>query len=157
MTRIVLDIDAVRFNHLGPVSKPDHLREIAERFEGNTLPGSNACATAADILDLVAEQLEHPSPLIVIEAVDDNHFPSLVAYLRKGGWDLTAAQIEAQTKPARIPEPMRWGSKVRTARATYVLLDIATLGRRWLDEHDGQLYKWDALIDPTLIREGVES
>jgi len=66
-----------------------------------------------------------------------------------------ADQIEAQTKPARIPEPLRWGSKVRTARATYILLDIATLGRRWLDQHDGQLYKWDALADPILIREGV--
>jgi len=93
-------------------------------------------------------------PLIIL---DTNALSArnIAQILRSSGYAGVADQIEAQTKPARIPEPMRWGSKVRTARATYVLLDIATLGRRWLDEHDGQLYKWDALADPTLIREGV--
>ena len=68
--------------------------------------------------------------------------------------DVIANQIEAQIKPARIPEPLHWGSKVSSGRRVYLLLDIRTLGRRWLDEEDGQLYRWKVLADPVLVREG---
>jgi len=96
-------------------------------------------------------------PLIVLDLSGFISDELLIEHLRGAEWfdtDSLADQVEAQTKPPRIPEPLHWGSKVRTARATYVLLDIATLGRRWLDQHDGQLYKWDALADPVLVREG---
>ena len=103
-------------------------------------------------------------PLIVIEAPEDardNHFPRLVAYLRNGGWDLTADQIEAQTKPARIPEPGLWGvveayefPDRRGARRTFIHT-CSEPDWPWGADGDTNHWKWDDLIDPTLIREGV--
>ena len=68
-------------------------------------------------------------------------------------------QIEAQTKPARIEEPGQWG-----------LVNAMVFGRRSPETflHDGTKWRgqktasgvvtnWDSLIDPTLVRRGVES
>jgi len=69
-----------------------------------------------------------------------------------------ADQIEAQTKPARIPEPEKWG-------VVYARLVNASIWESWL-RHPGEGWhpirggvatRWDDLIDPVLIREGVES
>ena len=101
------------------------------------------------------------APLIVIAAPEDardNHFPRLVAFLRNGGWDLTADQIEAQTKPARIPEPGLWG--VVEASSIYVNDRLTYVHHNkpgpwaWATQSRGSC-KWDDLIDPTLIREGL--
>lgn len=65
-------------------------------------------------------------------------------------------QIEAQTKRARIPEPGLWGvAEARTERGN----DTCTWVRNrsgWQSDC-GESARWDSLIDPTLIRDGVES
>ena len=76
----------------------------------------------------------------------------LVRYLRKGGWDFTADQIEEQTKPARIPEPGLWGV-------------VEADGYRWVRFHSTAISRWSNMLsresdwhslpDPTLIREGL--
>jgi hypothetical protein len=73
-----------------------------------------------------------------------------------------ADQIEAQTKPPRIPEPGVWG--VVTANT------IGANGKAqdhylWVRTHGGweaiastqRVRSWDDLIDPVLVRKGVES
>ena len=69
-----------------------------------------------------------------------------------------ADQIEAQTKPARIPEPGLWGvveaghKHLCGRRATFV-----RTGGRWFDTSWVADYaEWDDLVDPALVREGVD-
>jgi hypothetical protein len=79
------------------------------------------------------------------------HMPSNARIL-----DHLADQIEAQAKPPRIPEPGLWG-----------VVEAGTDGlpvRRWVHHEEdrwvcdtGERRNWEALADPTLIREGVES
>ena len=73
-----------------------------------------------------------------------------------------AAQIEAQTTPARIPEP-GWDGKVLAHTAgNPVRREIIRFGGRnkpglanWYDRNSYGSYRWDDLIDPVLIREGL--
>ena len=66
-----------------------------------------------------------------------------------------ADQIEAQTKPPRIPEPGLWGVVEATG---------ATMPRRrWIHHEEdrwvcdtGVWRYWDDLVDPVLIRDGIE-
>lgn len=82
-----------------------------------------------------------------------SHWPRLADYLRRGGWDFSADQIEAQTKPPRIPEPGLWG--VVDTQAT------TSQGQNWVRRPAGWhcpahgFVRWDDLIDPVLIRDGV--
>ena len=101
-------------------------------------------------------------PLVVLD-LDDIHPPSLIAMLRAdadarhGNIALheVADQIEAQTKPPRIPEPGLWGVVEATG---------ATLPRRrWIHHEEGRWVcdtgvwrYWDDLVDPVLIRDGIE-
>jgi hypothetical protein len=67
-----------------------------------------------------------------------------------------ADQIEEQTRPARIPEPGIWGIveasiSVDPKRRKYVRHSAGT----WFSMARG-LFEWDDLIDPVLVREGVE-
>jgi hypothetical protein len=71
-----------------------------------------------------------------------------------------ADQIEAQVKPPRIPEP-GWGEKViahvkgfETMRQRWV----ATKNGRTQEWHSetGHKYHWSDLVDPVLVRDGVE-
>jgi len=95
-------------------------------------------------------------PLIVL---DLEHPAETVRHLRaeSSPWDCIeeiAAAIEAQTKPARIPEPGLWGV-------------VEATGNRWIryslagyDDWANMLGRqavWADLIYPTLIRAGVES
>lgn len=71
-------------------------------------------------------------------------------------------QIEAQAKPPRIPEPGLWGvveSTVTYEGTTYSTSLVRHPGpgtaNCWLDR-SGSWFSWDDLIDPVLIREGVE-
>lgn len=68
-----------------------------------------------------------------------------------------ADQIEAQTKPPRIPEPGLWG----VVEAGFENNKVRT---NWVHHHSGWFRgaddcgrSWSDLIEPTLIREGVES
>lgn len=72
-----------------------------------------------------------------------------------------ADQIEAQVKPSRIPEPGKWGVVEAYApeydqRLHFVRHhDFVTDGRHW--QSGPGRYSWDALVDPVLIRDGIES
>ena len=86
-------------------------------------------------------------------------------YLRgyRDALDAMAVEIEANPlrrpePPARIPEPEKWG-------VVYARLVNASIWESWL-RHPGEGWhpirggvatRWDDLIDPVLIREGVES
>ena len=84
---------------------------------------------------------------------------------RTGGYNVTAPdfldfiadQIEAQTKPARIPEPGLWGVVEASTdqwkqRHEYVRVRTDGYGD-WT--FSGGSVNWVGLIDPTLIREGI--
>jgi len=101
----------------------------------------------------VAAQIERPRPLIVLD-LDDHDAVALARMLTEDGYEDIADQIEAQTKPARIPEPGLWGV-VEAGGYRWVRYSLAGYDD-WVDLL-GKQNEWDVLIDPTLIREGVES
>ena len=68
-------------------------------------------------------------------------------------WSWLADEIEAQTKPPRIPEPGLWGVVEDSAGDVW----ICTEPHRWTRIVDGVEWPWVDLIDPVLIREGVKS
>ena len=75
-----------------------------------------------------------------------------------------ADQIEAQTKPPRIPEPGLWGVVQATVAyegstydARFVNHDGANAAHKSWHDAGGKWWNWSELIDPVLIREGVES
>jgi len=74
---------------------------------------------------------------------------------------LIADQIEAQAKPPRIPEPGLWGVvKASTQEGGYVRRWVRDGGHEnaeWVAIEATMRREWDDLIDPVLIREGVES
>jgi hypothetical protein len=72
-----------------------------------------------------------------------------------------ADQIEAQTKPPRIPEPGLWGvveahPGARTGRPVEFVRDSMHEDAAWRSLADGSAWEWDDLIDPTLVRPGIE-
>jgi hypothetical protein len=113
------------------------------------VPGGSLWVDEWDIADI--------RPLVVLDAPQVDLLTA-ATFLRNGGWGALADQIEEQTKPTRIPEPGRWG---------VVEAGIAGGVQRWhyvRRADDGYWYtlrgaqrRWDELIDPVLIREGVES
>ena len=75
-----------------------------------------------------------------------------------------ADQIEAQTKPPRIPEPGLWG--VVEAEAKGVNGNTVTARKRWVRDEQGwievagngwRVSDFKYLVDPVLVREGVRS
>ncbi|HLN78764.1 MAG TPA: hypothetical protein VK204_17095 [Nocardioidaceae bacterium] len=67
-----------------------------------------------------------------------------------------ADQIEAQTKPPRIPEPGLWGV-VATGMADGSSVDYWTHGHGgWVNER-GEHREWPSLDSPTLVREGISA
>jgi len=95
-------------------------------------------------------------PLVVLD-LDDFQWAALVLRNPKieamGTRTGIADQIEAQTKPPRIPEPVQFGVVEAAA-------DKSPGRHKWVRQGDlwwnGAAWNtWDALIDPTLIREGV--
>jgi hypothetical protein len=70
-----------------------------------------------------------------------------------------ADQIEAQTKPPRIPEPGLWAVVEAHTKENPDRLKWVCLGKDHFRPNDSDEYDrpWDNLIDPVLIREGVES
>lgn len=103
-------------------------------------------------------------PLVVLDLDWAESVPVLIAQLRGAGYVHIADQIEAQTKPPRIPEP-GWSEKVLahtlddpTPREYVRFTDSRNQfpTRQWYG-HGGRrgAQRWDDLIDPVLIREGV--
>jgi len=77
-------------------------------------------------------------------------------------WPKIIDQIEAQTKPPRIPEPTLYGavSARLSDESSEVLMFVRIHGSgsrvsRWICEEDGSIRAWNELIEPTLIREGI--
>ena len=115
-------------------------------------------------LDPPSNYWEHDvRPLIVLDpdTIDTpseiREHLSTVKHLSEPGWlSRFVDQIEAQTKPPRIPEPGLWGVVEATG---------ATLPRRrWIHHEEdrwvcdtGVWRYWRDLIDPVLVREGIES
>lgn len=99
-------------------------------------------------------------PNLLREFARTDHYGGL-APRRVGATNWLADQIEAQTKPPRIPEPGPWGvveaavdgTKVRRR---FVRHDTSSDYGPWHSK-DARWARWDDLIDPVLIREGVES
>jgi hypothetical protein len=146
VTRYVLDIDDSQW-------KADHLPRVLRTTESEWL---NELACQVEIQIAGVER-----PLIVLDMKGMSPTPILTGFLREQGYDWLASQIEAQTEPARIPEPGLWGvveasSKWFDGRREYVRIR-PTLGTKgeWHGEHGAA--EWSVLIDPILIREGVES
>ena len=100
-------------------------------------------------------------PLIVLDLEDHGRVnaANLAQVLREDGYPYLADQIEAQCKLARIEEPGLWG--VIEASLT------GTTDPRGIDEWVHRVHgwhcpahgfvQWALLIDPVLVREGVES
>jgi hypothetical protein len=148
VTRYVLDIDDSQW-------KADHLPRVLRTTESEWLE-ELACQVEIQIADA--------RPLIVLDLGSPEFAaeiaPQIVACLRREGWGKTADQIEAQTKPARIPEP-GWDGKVTASTdgnpTRRDFIRFSTDGGRSWDWCDGSraASAWKYLIDPTLIREGV--
>jgi len=146
VTRIVLDIDDSRW-------KVDHLARVMRTAESEFL---------SELAAQVEIQVADARPLIVL---DTNALSAwrIADIIRSNGYAGVADQIEAQTKPARIPEPGLWGVVEasltdRTLRRHLVHLMTPTISVWvWTDPQmsSSARYGWDDLINPTLIREGV--
>jgi len=65
-----------------------------------------------------------------------------------------ADQIEAQTKPPRIPEPGKYGIVKASLSGDY-RSDWVNEGKHWVGLDHTIVAKWDDLVDPALVREGV--
>lgn len=70
-------------------------------------------------------------------------------------------RVDAQTKPPRIPEPGPWGvveAAWEPSGERFTFVRTARQGDAdWQVTEDGSLAFWSDLIDPVLVREGVES
>ena len=106
-----------------------------------------------DARPLIVLDLENPAAVVRSLRTATRYSDEVLPYL-----DQVAASIEAQTKPARIPEPGLWG--VVEASSIYVNDRLTYVHHNkpgpwaWATQSRGSC-KWDDLIDPTLIREGL--
>ena len=112
---------------------------------------------------VIASDITDARPLIVLDLAAPDRFATLLRSFDDMGdtvFTKAAEQIEAQCKPARIPEPGLWG-----VVSALIAVDRPIVGdlNEWVHRIDGWHCPihghrpWDDLIDPTLIREGVES
>jgi hypothetical protein len=107
-------------------------------------------------------------PLVVLDldaALDHmgggmSDLPDVLKDMRRGGGifaDRIADQIEQQTKPLRIPEPGLWGVVEAGVREHDQRLRWVRLGDNYRpDDRDEYDRLWSDLIDPTLVRPGIE-
>jgi len=145
VTRIVLDIDDSQW-------KVGHLARVMRTAESEFL---------SELAAQVEIQVTSARPLIVLDLTDHN--PAvLVDVLACNGYGELADQIEAQTKPARIPEPGLWGvveatleDSLSIAPGTFRFVRIHTGPRHWMRTETTVCFDWSELIDPTLIRKGL--
>ena len=107
----------------------------------------------------VGNHITDARPLIVLD-LSDWHIPTALVDLRSNKrfptflCGLIADQIEAQTKPPRIEEPMERGAVVMTGgkyQFPYTRYSFSEGGPgNWIDEN-GITKRWDDLIDPVLV------
>jgi hypothetical protein len=141
--------------------------------------GDGHWAVAADTDDFIMDShstalITDVRPLVVLD-LDEAYVRMLPQFLRRLGdreqseddkpgrlLVTTAAlrriadQIEAQTRPARIPEPGLWGVvRAREANAIGDADWVHVPTGAWASLGGSRLATWDALIDPVLVREGV--
>ena len=100
-------------------------------------------------------------PLIVLDLEDHGRVnaSNLAQVLREDGYPRLADQLEAQTKPARIPEPMGRGAVVTDGSEFHFPWTRFSGSKdqnegNWINE-DGLVQQWSKISDPTLISEGV--
>ena len=130
------------------------------------------CYVFTDARPLVTLDLENPGEFVhILRGVgiegDRNHraadgtwvhiINGSISAKRLG---IIADQIEAQTKPARIPEPGLWGVVEAVVQGDDEPDHFARIPKggsvyHWVRISDGLNYHWDDLIDPTLIRDGL--
>jgi len=111
------------------------------------------CYVFEDARPLIVLDLEDPRGAVAQIRSYFAHQDDVPAYMEQ-----VADQIEAQTKPARIPEPGLWGVVVASSfyestRLPYLHEDISPGAAVW-SSVNGRI-AWDDLIDPTEIREGL--
>ena len=100
-------------------------------------------------------------PLVVLDPDDVaadgfSTVASLVTNLRRppsgANFSWLADQIEAQTKPPRIPEPGLWGVVSDSSGNFWVCNEPG----RFTRTHDGVNWPWVDIDSPTLVRPGIE-
>ena len=107
------------------------------------------------------EKIADAIPLIMLDLdyirLENYGLPAVLGALHRDHRTLNIAQqVEAQTKPARIPEPGLWGVVEAKVAAVYGPCNWVKDEYGWVS-HSGVTVKWDLLIDPILIRAGVDS
>lgn len=120
--------------------------------------GVGAAACAAPLGGFLGftygEAITDARPLTIIDLGERQHREYVLDILRQPRHDWTNAvvdQIEAQTRPARIPEP-GWGEKVRAWTAgngherEFLRYKVGDPDFRWAD--GCEQYRWADLIDP---------
>ena len=125
----------------------------------------DGCGFVTDVRPLVVlDPKDVPSPSFRARRADG--LRSYAANLRKDGYysaadvfGYLADQIEAQTKPPRIPEPGKYGV-VRASGQGLDNVEWVNEGKWWVSLDEGisqprRWAEWRELEDPTLIREGV--
>jgi hypothetical protein len=120
--------------------------------------GWNNCIDPEDVTDI--------RPLVVLD-LDAGEVAGLMGVLSWSADGMVqvhpalcrkvADQIEQQTKPPRIPEPGLWGVVEAGVKEHDVRLRWVRLGDNYRpDDRDEYDRLWCDLIDPTLVRPGIE-
>ena len=133
----------------------------AEITRGARLHGDE---NVTDVRQLVVLDLD-PSPVANEFGVERTEAQSLVDMLRETADEFfvpdaaklarkVADQIEAQTKPPRIPEPGLWGV-VKDRDHRYYVRESRN-GSGWNRIGSDCNVTWYHIVDPVLVREGVE-
>ena len=118
---------------------------------------SVASKEATDARPLIVLDLEYPQIAVrALEMAFRDHTNGDARTIYRA----IADQIEAQTKPARIPEPKHVGASVSASQAlglneaeSWTRFSTILLAN-WINT-SGSKRRWTDLRDPTLIREGI--
>lgn len=126
--------------------------------------GSSACSYCYGPSPMNATEVAESVLQSALEYIDTDKATATAAELRVWAGDLLERANEldpTQTKPVRIPEPGPWGVVEASTLTSQKRCRWARESRLWhslRSAHMGQnVTRWDDLIDPVLIREGMES
>jgi hypothetical protein len=104
--------------------------------------------------DAVVLDISHENLNVLVDYLDSNFRsgPITRSFIR---------QVREQTQPPRIPEPSAWGLVEAHTRENS---DRRKFGRvpeadsvHWVESETANWFLWSELIDPVLIRDGIES
>ncbi|MGZ4516407.1 MAG: hypothetical protein ACXVXN_00570 [Mycobacteriaceae bacterium] len=117
---------------------------------------ADAGNVVTDIRPLVVLDLDQANPWGIPEVKLSNLLEQLRGEGATGVCRAVADQIEAQTKPPRIPEPGLYGVvKAHFGSVAGRPWIFARAECGWVCLDDGSCREWSDLIDPVLIREGL--